>query len=171
MKTFILAAALSALCVPAAHAAKFEFTDQFQLGLDLHDYSWKNGPLVTGSFDANLTGVTFTDISNFVVFVDGVKITQPGRFDSTTLSSDGSNDHFYVSYDTESFTSHYAIGSYHDIQTKDINGYYGAFKVSAALDPGPSGVPEPASWAMLLVGFGAIGGAMRSSRKTAVTFG
>lgn len=28
------------------------------------------------------------------------------------------------------------------------------------------GVPEPASWAMLLLGFGAIGAALRSRRKT-----
>jgi len=32
-------------------------------------------------------------------------------------------------------------------------------------------VPEPASWAMMLGGFGAIGGAMRSRRKAAVAFG
>jgi len=34
-----------------------------------------------------------------------------------------------------------------------------------------SPAPEPASWAMMLVGFGAIGGAMRSRRKVAVSFG
>jgi hypothetical protein len=33
------------------------------------------------------------------------------------------------------------------------------------------GVPEPASWALMLGGFGLIGGAMRSRRKTAVRFG
>lgn len=37
-------------------------------------------------------------------------------------------------------------------------------------DPGPD-VPEPASWAMMLVGFGAIGGAMRAHRKAALRFG
>ena len=31
-------------------------------------------------------------------------------------------------------------------------------------------VPEPASWALMLIGFGAIGGAMRSRRKVAVSF-
>ena len=31
-------------------------------------------------------------------------------------------------------------------------------------------VPEPAAWAMMLAGFGAIGGAMRSRRKTALSF-
>ena len=32
-------------------------------------------------------------------------------------------------------------------------------------------IPEPASWALMLGGFGAIGGAMRSRRKAAVGFG
>ena len=34
-----------------------------------------------------------------------------------------------------------------------------------------SPAPEPASWAMMLVGFGAIGAATRSRRKAAVSFG
>jgi hypothetical protein len=33
------------------------------------------------------------------------------------------------------------------------------------------GVPEPASWAMMVGGFGLVGGAMRSRRKAAVSFG
>jgi hypothetical protein len=33
-----------------------------------------------------------------------------------------------------------------------------------------SGVPEPASWAMMVGGFGLIGGAVRARRKVAVTF-
>jgi len=34
----------------------------------------------------------------------------------------------------------------------------------------PGGVPEPASWALMLGGFGMIGGAMRARRRIAVTF-
>lgn len=34
-----------------------------------------------------------------------------------------------------------------------------------------SPAPEPASWALMLGGFGAIGGALRARRKTAVSFG
>jgi hypothetical protein len=37
-------------------------------------------------------------------------------------------------------------------------------------DPTP-GVPEPASWAMMLGGFGLVGGALRNRRKAAVSFG
>jgi hypothetical protein len=35
---------------------------------------------------------------------------------------------------------------------------------------GTAAVPEPASWALMLGGFGAIGGALRSSRKTSLRF-
>jgi len=36
---------------------------------------------------------------------------------------------------------------------------------------GSSAAPEPASWALMLGGFGAIGGALRSRRKATVAFG
>lgn len=36
--------------------------------------------------------------------------------------------------------------------------------------PGNPGVPEPASWAMMVFGFGLSGGALRSRRKASVTF-
>jgi len=42
---------------------------------------------------------------------------------------------------------------------------------TAAPGNGAGAVPEPASWAMLLLGFGAAGMAMRSRRCTAVAFG
>ncbi|HWI87466.1 MAG TPA: PEPxxWA-CTERM sorting domain-containing protein [Sphingomonas sp.] len=41
----------------------------------------------------------------------------------------------------------------------------------AVLDAGPPSVPEPASWAMMVGGFGLIGGAMRTRQKAAVSFG
>jgi hypothetical protein len=41
----------------------------------------------------------------------------------------------------------------------------------AKMGAGAGAVPEPASWALMLGGFGAIGGAMRSRRKAAVSFG
>ena len=43
---------------------------------------------------------------------------------------------------------------------------------SGSVEFAPGGaVPEPASWALMLGGFGMVGGAMRSRRKVAVSFG
>ena len=41
-----------------------------------------------------------------------------------------------------------------------------AFRILLRNDGQPGGVPEPATWAMLLLGFGLIGGAMRSPRRS-----
>lgn len=47
-----------------------------------------------------------------------------------------------------------------------------AFEVdNLSYSAGLAAAPEPASWALMLVGFGAMGGAMRSRRKAAVSFG
>ena len=40
----------------------------------------------------------------------------------------------------------------------------------ASLSDGMGAVPEPATWALFMLGFGAIGGAMRSRRRTSVAF-
>ena len=44
------------------------------------------------------------------------------------------------------------------------------FLSEVTFDGGAAPAPEPASWAMMLSGFGAIGGAMRARRKAAVSF-
>lgn len=55
--------------------------------------------------------------------------------------------------------------------------YFGATGIGIAVDrlvitdAPPAGVPEPASWAMMIGGFGMVGGALRSRRKAAVSFG
>jgi len=48
------------------------------------------------------------------------------------------------------------------------NEFFGQFYTSAKLPAGA--VPEPASWAMMLGGFGLVGSALRSSRKAMATF-
>lgn len=39
------------------------------------------------------------------------------------------------------------------------------------IPPIPGAVPEPGTWAMMLIGFGAIGGAMRARRRASVSYG
>lgn len=49
--------------------------------------------------------------------------------------------------------------------------YSGTVSFDLAGDDGnPQGVPEPASWAMMLGGFGMLGGALRRTRRTNVSF-
>ena len=45
---------------------------------------------------------------------------------------------------------------------------FGSAQFSASFTAG--GVPEPATWAMLIIGFGMVGGALRTRRKAAVAF-
>ena len=74
-----------------------------------------------------------------------------------------------ITYGTDLFTD---VGTQNDplVMPTDSEGEpHGWFGGNVELASGA--VPEPASWALMLGGFGAIGGAMRSRRKTAVSFG
>ena len=52
---------------------------------------------------------------------------------------------------------------------RDHHFAFDVLNVAAATGPG-SGVPEPASWAMMVGGFGLVGGALRNRRKAGVSF-
>ncbi len=46
------------------------------------------------------------------------------------------------------------------------------FRIAPVMDPPPGGViPEPGAWAMLIAGFGLVGGALRTRRREAVESG
>jgi len=147
-------------------------------------------PLDAGWQDDTLTGVgdptansawTFTISSKAVLSVVDCCVT---------------GDTYTLSGDVVGVTTFYA-GDAGDIQA---TGAYGGYwtdasysKIAKLLGPGtysfsitgdgvggiPAGlgvrldsaVPEPASWALMLGGFGAIGGAMRRRQRTAVSFG
>jgi len=77
------------------------------------------------------------------------------------------------------FSSDYVTGSYSVAVNAGDTITFGAFSADGCCGPSintitnfqaPGGVPEPASWAMMVGGFGLVGGAMRSRRKTAVRF-
>ena len=52
----------------------------------------------------------------------------------------------------------------------NVNGYLFPGSNSSAFTLTGGAVPEPASWAMMVGGFGLVGGAMRARRKAAVSF-
>jgi len=118
--------------------------------------------ILTGNF--NLAGdgtVTFnvgSDDDTFV-YVDGVLFGQnPGIHAVTTVS---------FTTPTLSAGSHQLQVFYADRQHV---GAYLSLDVASDITITPPSVPEPATWAMMLGGFGLVGGAMRSRRKSAVTF-
>ena len=56
--------------------------------------------------------------------------------------------------------------------TDNVSGLYAtAYTTLIVIPGGPTSVPEPASWAIFIAGFGMVGGALRGYRKRAVAFG
>lgn len=61
-------------------------------------------------------------------------------------------------------------GPYYEVARYDVNFGEGGGSANDTINI-QSGVPEPASWAMMLVGFGFMGMALRQRRRSAVSFG
>lgn len=76
--------------------------------------------------------------------------------------------HGFLAYAGDSFY-HPCTGSGLCIEEKDFEGYWlirTDFSSPASYSIWTSNVPEPATWAMMLIGLGAIGVAMRRQRRT-----
>lgn len=77
----------------------------------------------------------------------------------TQVSYDGGA--FLVSFDTNRMTYEYS----------SLFGIFGSSNGTISATPVAAPVPEPTTWAMMIGGFGAVGGAMRyRRRKTTVSF-
>jgi hypothetical protein len=181
----LLALCAACLTCASANATSFLFTDTVA------------GHLVTGSFDGTLSGNLITGLSNISVFVDGIGFQGNGSLyaahhDSGTnwisgggvASLDGSQNNFlFIDADYPSssdysnyFYSVYFVGSESfDDSNTDSSGTAGGSHFEASIAAGDDdaalSAPEPVSWAMMLVGFGAIGGAMRRRTKRVVRIG
>ena len=178
----IAIAAVASLSGPA-YAGHFTFSE-----------AMGGGKTVTGSFDGTASGNLITDLSNISVTADGTAYTENGAlgaiswadfengagFDtagSAVLSFDGTqNDFFFFNSTTNNFF-HGRTGesdaSFNYITFQFLSAGPGAHMIITAADDAggdTGGVPESASWALMLCGFGAVGGAMRARRR-AVSFG
>lgn len=83
-----------------------------------------------------------------------------GAFGGLSLVSDGFNPGLNYGLLGDTITINWAGTDSFDVVTYDA-----VFDITAA-----SGVPEPATWAMMLLGFGAIGFAMRRRNRRELTF-
>jgi len=142
-------------------------------------YSWTDGPysangtnnLIFSGFPVVMTkvgGGTFS-VGNLDAGLSwyasgqGATLDLVGtRADSSTVTASLGLDYMFQSY---------ALNGFDDLVSLSFsttsNGYVALDNINGA-DTGA--VPEPASWALMLGGFGLVGGAMRSRRKAAVTF-
>lgn len=98
---------------------------------------------VLGDYDTAFQGFVFTDkTSNFspIASIHGLH---------PSLVSE-SGDQLYVNLGTASSGFNFTIGR----------------AITVNFRPVPSGAPEPSTWAMMLLGVGAVGGAIRRGRRT-----
>ena len=116
---------------------------------------------ITG-ITGTINGLAITGLNGFLGSDNLYYLTGPSFLDGSGLgftASDGSQTSLYY----QDFLSSYRITTF--------TGGFGTGLVTATSSAvAAAAVPEPASWALMLGGFGAIGGALRSRRKTAIAF-
>ena len=127
---------------------------------------------IGGSGTYLINTLDFTAGSNsYFTHVDSGTLTNTGTFGGTPFS-------FSLPYTISigSVTDSITLGG----NTVKLNGALYHFNTVTLSSDGPTSsgdltatvaVPEPATWGMMLVGFGAMGAAMRSRRRDAVSFG
>lgn len=132
------------------------------------------GSDVTPTFQFSLTSTARFDITDAYFDGDQFEVTINGI--SQGLTSTPTNDGTFADVD-EAFSSPlFSHGSYllgpgdYTVSATAFLSPYGSGGGAARL-VSAGAVPEPASWALMLGGFGLVGGAMRSRRKATVSFG
>ena len=149
------------------HPAWTTATDGYWISTSADGTFTQNPNTYTLTFDltgfdlstASISGLFAMDDEGSVSLNGGAAITDGGSYHS--LSSFNFNSGFVAGVNTLTFTVIDTGGAPSGLLVSDLHG-------TADL---AGAVPEPASWAMMLGGFGMMGGAMRSRRKAAVSFG
>jgi hypothetical protein len=175
MKSTHLAAATVAALLAAASQATAAQSLSF-------DATAPDGSFTGMYGDTGIAGGAFTDTFNF---------NMPTGIAGATISSNFTNDESNnVDFTSVTFNGHeFTIGSTGQVEFRSLlglpvtngpqtlvvsgtSGGNGAFAgtLSFVLDAaGLSGVPEPASWALMILGFGSAGALIRARRRKART--
>jgi hypothetical protein len=172
---FVIAALASVAILGVSTAASATALIQgvvfFGAGTPTTEYS-KAGSQVAFSFVVPdpLDGNPTTDVTDFSYQLNGVTVAGP--VESVAFFPVGEQGMFDIDFSNDVVSIYGA-----DIGSTGIVGPAGYYSVTAALNQGPAtgaggvtvsaigGVPEPATWAMMLIGFGGLGGVMRSKHR------
>jgi len=188
MKKLLAAAALAALAgAPAMAQQTFDFT--YALG----------DATATGTFDLAHSGDVLA-AGDYSGWISNVHMTISGASSGNGTFTSADFGFYYFNSSTDLDLTHELVGQdegagaiFGDQSTRSDLNFFGQTAgspfgiyffqlgtdggngdqlrlVSLHLDGVNGAVPEPASWAMMLGGFGLVGGAMRSRRRAAVTF-
>jgi len=164
------ALALAAFTTAGVNAAQVDYS--------LSNVVFDDGTTATGGFSIDDTSGNLLsfDISTQAGVLPGAHYLTG---DAGLRDVFGQNQYLFAKYNGN-FYYQYLVFQFASPLTSGVNtmsGYYNyecdncttvRFIVSGAAVSGA--VPEPASWALMLGGFGLVGGALRSRRKVAVSF-
>jgi hypothetical protein len=113
---------------------------------------------ITGTFNGSaITGLASVFGSNNLFYVTGPSFLDGSGLGFTTAAGTGVNLFFQDS------ASSFRVNTVNPFTTSFASANATVAQVSSA-------VPEPTTWAMMLVGFGAVGFAMRRKPKVAVSY-
>jgi hypothetical protein len=157
----LLAAAGGILALAAGAHADTLLNYSFDPGTTF-DFGGGNYYLATGGFTYDSTtsaisNVTYTATGPFGTFsFADATVNSPT---DVTFVNDGSGDE-----DEYFFAQSLALGGTDAI----TGGAYPGYPITATGSVSTGAVPEPASWALMLVGLGALGATLRTRRRTAL---
>ena len=190
LRTAALAAAVTMLSAGAAAAAPYTDTVQAPTGYFVpnpaetynspyyrgygQDWSYQHGA-IAGAFTTATLNISAFDVDAAQGELDEVWVKDEGSWVKLGNLAGASDIYSFSNFNlTSNFFNEVAAGL--EVLLKIDTGTKGSWlvtlsKSSLSVDngslpnPNPGGVPEPATWAMMIIGFGAVGSMVRSSRR------